>query len=321
MDRSAFGKLEFFSHCKPLWFSPPRVDAIETGSDVDVDETRIREPFANGLDGLRMVVHRRKHVERAQNFHLLELLVGVIEFRLVRDRSDWNQIANGLADERYFTQGLLQLEGWRNHPGEQPVDALRAHPLEPGANPVLERRKQAGVPLVDIDYDFTARTNIRHQAHEGPAHVGTMLQHTHAINFVERFPAQRNLIEAGLKYVHSSGLAVVLEISFHGVAQIKGENFGPGFQCNLREAAHAATRFQYPLSFHSGRPLRRDKEAFAAQIISHVTVELQFVETVPLIAERPRVFFAGDKSRHRSNDGKCPGARSADQLPFRNRPI
>src|ERR1700704_21676 len=112
MDRSAFGKLEFFSHCKPLWFSPPRVDAIETGSDVDVDETRVREPLANGLDGLRMVVHRRKHV--------------------------------------------------------------------------------------------------------------------------------------------------------------------------------------------------------AAQVISHVAVELQLVETVPLIAERPRVFFAGDKSRHRSNDGKCPGARSAD---------
>src|SRR6267142_401200 len=96
MDRSAFGKLEFFSHCKPLWFSPPRVDAIETGSDVDVDETRIREPLAHGLNGLGMVVHRREHVERAQDFHLLEFLVGVIEFRLVRDRPDRNQAAMGL---------------------------------------------------------------------------------------------------------------------------------------------------------------------------------------------------------------------------------
>src|SRR2546423_6828156 len=113
MDRSAFGKLEFFTHCKPLWFSPPRVDAIETGSDVDIDETRIREPLANGLDGLRMVVHRREHVERAQGFHLLEFLIGVIEFRLVRDRSDRDEVANGLANERYFTQGLFQLEGWR----------------------------------------------------------------------------------------------------------------------------------------------------------------------------------------------------------------
>src|SRR3977135_2420161 len=104
MDRSAFGKLEFFSHCKPLWFSPPRVDAIETGSNVDVDETRVREPLANGLDGLRMGVHRRKHVERTQDFHLLEFLIGVIEFRLVRNRSDRNQVANGLADEGHFTQ-------------------------------------------------------------------------------------------------------------------------------------------------------------------------------------------------------------------------
>src|SRR5882762_11978547 len=62
MDRNAFGELEFSSHWKPLWLSPPRVDAIETGSDVDVDGTRVREPLANGLDGLRMVVHRRKHV-------------------------------------------------------------------------------------------------------------------------------------------------------------------------------------------------------------------------------------------------------------------
>ncbi len=148
-----------------------------------------------------------------------------------------------------------------------------------------------------------------------------MLHDTHTEYFVKRFPAQGNLIDARLKNVHAGGVAVVLEIRFHGVAQVKGENFGAGFERDLREAAHAATRFQNPLAFHSGWPLRRDKEAFAAQIVSHVTVQLQLVEAVPLVAERLRVFFCWHKSRHRSNDRKCSRAGRADQLPFCNRAV
>src|SRR5882762_5381871 len=87
MDRSAFGKLEFFSHCKPLWFSPPRVDAIETGSDVDVDETRIREPLAHGLNGLGMVVHRRKHVAAQIISHVAVVLLYVEAVPLIYTRS------------------------------------------------------------------------------------------------------------------------------------------------------------------------------------------------------------------------------------------
>src|SRR6266853_6143191 len=84
----------------PLWLSPPGVDAVESCSDVNVHETGVHEPLAHGLDGLRMVVHGGKHVQGAQDLHLFEFLIGVIELRLVRDRSDRDEVADGLADER-----------------------------------------------------------------------------------------------------------------------------------------------------------------------------------------------------------------------------
>ena len=62
MDRSAFGKLEFLSQCASLRLPSPRVDSIEACSNVDFDQACIIEPLAHGLDGLRMIVHRGKHI-------------------------------------------------------------------------------------------------------------------------------------------------------------------------------------------------------------------------------------------------------------------
>ena len=85
----------------------PGVDAIEACSYVDIDQPCVQEPFVHSLYCLRMIVHGRKHIERTQDFHLLEFLIGVIEFWFVRDRADGDEIANELADERYSIEGFL----------------------------------------------------------------------------------------------------------------------------------------------------------------------------------------------------------------------
>src|ERR1700704_2508095 len=48
MDRSAFGELKFLSHWEPLRPPPPRVDAVEASSDINIDESCVREPLAHG---------------------------------------------------------------------------------------------------------------------------------------------------------------------------------------------------------------------------------------------------------------------------------
>jgi hypothetical protein len=128
--------------------------------------------------------------------------------------------------------------------------------------------------LVDVNDDFPSWTKKWHQALERFADIGTMLQDSHANNLVERFPAQRNLLDACLKNVHAARVAIVLKICFDRIAQIEGKHISAGFEHNLCEAAHAATRFKNSLTLHPRRPLRGGEEALAAHVVSHVPVEL-----------------------------------------------
>src|SRR2546426_2007883 len=57
------------------------IDSIEAQFDLDPLETGFFEPRSYILDSLRVIVSGRQHVERAQDLHFFEFLVGVIKFR------------------------------------------------------------------------------------------------------------------------------------------------------------------------------------------------------------------------------------------------
>src|SRR2546426_4435080 len=90
------------------------IDSIEAQFDLDPLETGFFEPRSYILDSLRVIVSGRQHVERAQDLHFFEFLVGVIKFRLMRERPNRDQICDGPARSRYFVKHFLQLKQRRD---------------------------------------------------------------------------------------------------------------------------------------------------------------------------------------------------------------
>src|SRR2546426_6510461 len=92
----------------------PYTTLFRSQFDLDPLETGFFEPRSYILDSLRVIVSGRQHVERAQDLHFFEFLVGVIKFRLMRERPNRDQICDGPARSRYFVKHFLQLKQRRD---------------------------------------------------------------------------------------------------------------------------------------------------------------------------------------------------------------
>ncbi len=81
---------------------------------MDINESRIGKPLTHSVERLRMVVHRREHIQCAQNFHLHQFLVRKNQSRRMRYRTDGNEIANRFTHHWHFVKRLLQIKRWWN---------------------------------------------------------------------------------------------------------------------------------------------------------------------------------------------------------------
>src|SRR5271166_4783059 len=92
------------------------IDAIVSTLQLKIHETGIGEPALDGFHGLGLVVNGRVHVERAENFYLLQLFVGVDQARRVRNRAYGDQPADLRADYRDVMEGFFYFERWGDQP-------------------------------------------------------------------------------------------------------------------------------------------------------------------------------------------------------------
>ena len=69
-----------------------------------------------------------------------------------------------------------------------------------GWNCTIISRAEIRIVFIDVDDNFAARAEKRKQAAKRAGYVRTMLQPSHAENFVEGSFAQRDFINAGLKH-------------------------------------------------------------------------------------------------------------------------
>ena len=101
--------------------------------------------------------------------------------------------------ERYPMDCLFYFERRWNGQPEQVVETLGAEVFDEGSGEVFERRKTVRF-LVNVNHNFAAWSQERNQAAKCTGDVRTMLQDSHAEDFVERSLAQRDLVKnAGLK--------------------------------------------------------------------------------------------------------------------------
>src|SRR2546421_1325787 len=151
------------------------IDSIEAQFDLDPLETGFFEPRSYILDSLRVIVSGRQHVERAQDLHFFEFLVGVIKFRLMRERPNRDQICDGLACDRYLVKCFLHLKQRRDGPAQHGVKGLGLHPPGEWPRPVFQWR-YAPLPPGKIPRGFPPPSGEKKKHPKRPPYGGAKLE-------------------------------------------------------------------------------------------------------------------------------------------------